>query len=480
MKSTFVVFMIRKQPLQRLYFARREAYAWRSMKIVILGAGNIGSFLASALSEEGHDVIVIDRDAKALEKIGRSADVATRLGSGTDWPLLEDLAELSPDLFIAMSSDDETNLVACTIAKNVGFLKTVARIRQNTFLDHSRLDFRHLFHVDHVIGTELIVAHDIFKCIIHPGHLAVENFAHGAVQMRTVVIPDNYAGAGKSLSQLNLSDNLLVGLIRRKVEGGKQKVIFPKGQDLLLAGDEATLIGETNVMHHLHKIFGMQKKTVGSVVLVGGSGVATHLCKLLLNQGIEVKVIEQDEEKCQKFAKLFPKAMILNHDGTDFDFMREERIHNSDAFVACTQSHETNILAAALAKQAGCEEVIALVCDESSAPLLKRLGISYVLSERASVAGRIYSILHDNAIVSVASLYEDQAKIMEIKLSSSSGIVGSPISDLSSTLPQNFLIAMIENRTGVMIPKGASVLTPGDTAIVICSPESVQEVEKML
>lgn len=449
------------------------------MNIVILGAGTIGSFLAATLAEEQHNVIVIDRDSKALERVGRSADVATRLGSGTDWRLLEDLTELSPDLFIAMSSDDETNLVACTIAKNLGYPKTVARIRQNAFLDHSRLEFSRIFCVDYLLGTELIVAHDLFKHIVNPGHLAVESFAQGSVQMKTVVIPDNFAHAGVPLSKIVLSDNLLVGLIKRKFNGDKESIIFPRGTDHLMPGDEATLIGETKTMHHLTEAFGISKKTIRSVVIVGGSGVVMHLCRLLEEQKIEIKIIEQDEAKCERLAKLFPFATILNHDGTDAAFLREERIENSDLFVACTQSQETNILAAALAKQAGCKQVLALVSEESHAPLLEQLGISHTLSERASIARRIHAILNDTAIVSVASLYENQAKIMEVKISPESGVVGSPISDLRSTFPKDFLIAMIENRSGVVIPKGTSVLAPGDTAIVICSPETIPEVERI-
>lgn len=449
------------------------------MNIVILGAGSIGAYLAITLSQAEYNVVVIDRDPKALEKLGRSADIATRLGSGTDWRLLEDLIEISPDLFIAMSSDDETNLAACVIAKNLGYPKTVARIRQSSFLDRSRLDFCRLFFVDHILGTEVTVANDLFKCLINPGHLSIENFAHGAVQMRTVVIPENFPQIGKPLAQVDLMDNLLVGIIRRKLVGEKEKIIFPRGQDLLLAGDEATLIGETKVMHNLHKIFNLPKKTVRSVILIGASGFSIHLCRLLKEQKIDVKIIEQDEQKCQKLAKLFPNSTILNHDGTDFAFLREERVQHCDVFVACTNSHETNILAAALAKQAGCEEVVALVSDESFAPLLQRLNITYTLSERASIARQIHAILHDDAVVSVASLYDNQAKIMEVKISSESGIVGSPISDLSSSLPSNFLIAMIKNRSGIAIPKGSNVLAPGDTAIVICSPESVQDVEKI-
>ena len=449
------------------------------MNIVILGAGTIGSYLAAKLAEEQHSVIVIDRDPKALEKIGRSADVATRLGSGTDWRLLEDLTELSPDLFIAMSSDDETNLVACTMAKNLGYSKTVARIRQSAFLDHSRLEFGRLFFVDHLLGTELIVAHDLFKHIVNPGHLAVESFAHGAVQMRTMVIPANFQYSGIPLSQVEMSKNLLIGLIRRKIAGGQETFIFPKGHDHLIPGDEATLIGETHAMEHLGNIFGMPKKTIKSVVLVGGSGVVIHLCRLLEEQKIDVKIIEQDEAKCQRLAQLFPYVTIFNHDGTDFAFLKEERVESADLFVACTQSQETNILAAALARQAGCEQVLALVSEEGFAPLLQQLGIAHTLSERESIARRIRSILQGASIVSIASLYENRAKIMEVKISPDSGIVGSPLSDLSSALPQDFLIAMIENRSGVTVPKGSSVLTPGDTAIVLCSPEAIPEVEKI-
>jgi len=453
-----------------------------SMNIVILGAGSIGSYLATTLSQEEHNVIVIDHNPKALEKLAQNADVATRLGSGTDWQLLEDLCELNPHLFIALSSNDETNLVACSIAKNLGYPKTVARIRQSNFLNHSRLDLSRLFFVDHFIGTELIVAQDIFKCLINPGNTAVENFAHGAVQMRTVVIPDHFRFTNKKISELDLHQNLLIGLIRRKISAlntEKEAMIFPRGNDILLSGDEITLIGETKVMLQLNALFGTSQKQIQSVVLAGGSSIALHTSKILQEQGIEVKVIEKDEETCQLMAQQLPHTTILNQDPTDLNFLISEKISHADAFVACTPSNETNILSAALAKQAGCEEVIALVSDTSYAPLLRRLGIFYTVSERVSITNRIHSIVHADSVLSIASLYENQAKILEIKVSSGSPIVGIPISDLAAHLPQDFLIALIENRGRIMIAKGNNILAPGDTVIVICNPKHVQELEKI-
>lgn len=443
------------------------------MNIVILGAGSIGSYLASALSQEEHSVIVIDKNPKTLEKLAGCADVATQLGSGTDWLLLEDLLDQAPDLFIAATNEDEINLVACTMAKNLGYPKTVARIRQNTYLNRSRLDFGRLFFVDHFIASHLLVAHDIFKCIMNPGNVSVENFAHGAVQMRTIVVPESWKFSGQKISQLELPTNLLIGLIRR------DKVIFPKGNDQIFAGDEITVIGETKVMLELHKIFNIPKKSLKSVVIAGGSSIAEHVSHILEDQKIPVKIIEENEKICRNLADKLPHSVILNQDPTDLNFLAAEKIRYADAFVACTSSNETNILTAALAKQAGCEEVIALVTDASYAPLLRRLGIYYTVSERVSIFNRIHSILHADSVISVTSLYENQAKIMEIKVSADSQIVGVPIADLSSQLPQDFLIALIENRGRIMIAKGNNILAPGDTVIVICSPKHVQELEKI-
>jgi trk system potassium uptake protein len=453
------------------------------MNIVILGAGEIGTYLAQTLSREEHNVIVIDRDSKPLEKLARSADVATKVGSGTDWQLLEELLEQSPELFLALSSNDETNLVACSIAKNLGYPKTVARVHQTSYLHRSRLDFARMFFVDHFIGAEMILAHDIFKCIVNPGNVAVENFAHGAVQMRSIIIPEHSDLSNRSISELNLPDNLLVGLIRRKPAFGEEiaaeRIIFPRGHDFLLPGDEVTVIGESKVMAQLHFLFGTPAKEIRSVVIVGGTPVAMQVCRVLEEENIQVRLIEPDEERCRFLAEHLPGATILNQDPTDLNFLMAEKVHLSDAFVACTSSNEKNILAAALAKQAGCGEVITLVSDESFSSLLRRLGIFFTVSEKVSVANRIHAIIQEESVISVASLYHNQAKIMEIKVSSDSEIVGIPIADLGKYLPEDFLIALIENRGRIMIAKGSNILAPGDTVIVICHPKHVAELQKI-
>ena len=263
--------------------------------------------------------------------------------SGTDAQLLEDLLEHTPYFFIAVSSNDETNLIACSIAKNLGYPKTIARIRQKSYLQRSRLDFSRLFFVDYFIGTELLVAHDIAKEILHPGNRAVETFAHGTVQMRTITIPSSWRYGEKKIAELSLPHNLLVGLIHRKLGN---KLIFPHGDDAIFSEDEVTLIGETKIMLRLQKIFGVAHPNVKSVVIVGGSSIALHTCQILQEQNVHVKIVEADAAKCRLLAEQLPHATILNHEMTDMEFFRAEKMDSADAIVTCTSSHETNILVA--------------------------------------------------------------------------------------------------------------------------------------
>ncbi len=449
------------------------------MSILILGAGSIGSYLATTLSNEGHNVIVIDHAAKPLERLAENADVATRLGSGTDWQLLEELLEHDPFLFIAVSSDDETNLVACSLAKNLGYPKTVARIRQGSYLNRSRLDFARLFFVDHLIGSELIVAHDIMKHILHAHAVAVENFAHGSVQMRTLMLPSSWQHAHKKISELELPHNLLIGLIHRHSSAGEE-IIFPSGLDPLLPNDEITLIGDAKIMSKLPETFGLPQKKVHSVMIIGSSTIALHTAKLLEEQGVAVKIIDNDEEQCRKIAEELPNATILCHEPTDINFLLAEKLDEVDGVICVTSPLETNVLIAALAKQIGCQKVVPLVSEESYLPFLRHLGINTTVSERTSISNRIRALTHSSPLFSISSLYQDRAKIMEVKISVDSQIVGIPIVDLRKQLPKDLLFALIENRGAVTIPKGNHILAPGDSVIVICHPKHLPELEKIL
>lgn len=453
------------------------------MNIVILGAGEIGFYLAQVLSEE-HSITLIDKDPIILEKVSEKTDVATLLGYGSRWKILDALIENEPDIFIAMTGDDETNLVSCAIAKNLGYPKTVARVKEIGFLAKSRLDFGRLFYVDHFIGAEVLAANDILKSIINPEDLAIENFAHGAIQMRTVVVPKEWNKLNVALKDLDLPEEMIIGLIRREKKDLKtnkiiEKVIFPHGSDHIEENDEITILGETKFMQDIHNFFKIEQKKPKSVVIVGGSAVGVRLAHILELRNISVKIIEHDENRCKEIADLLPKSTVINEDGKNFEFFASEQIANVDAFVVCTNRDEENFLIASLAKYMGCKKVISLISNTSFTSMLKSLDIDFAVSERINIANRIQSIIHEEKIISIASLCDNKAKVLEIKVSDDCELVGIPLSELSSKLPKNLIISAIENRGRVMIGKGNRIISPGDTLILNTSLEVLNQLQDL-
>lgn len=443
------------------------------MTIVIVGAGDVGRYIASILSKEQHNIILVDKDPKILEAASVNMDIAIRQGSGTDWQLLDDLMELSPNLLIALTNDDEDNLVCCCIAKHLGYPRTVARVRDSRYLNRTRLDFARIFDVDYFIGPELLVAHDILKYILSPGSLAVENFSNGSVQMRTFAVPEKWKKFDQPLTELNLPPGVIVGLIYRA-----KKVIFPHGSDYVLPGDEITVIGETEVIVEIHQFFGIPPKTVNTAVIVGGSLTAVNLAKLLESRQIDVRIIEKDYDLCVKLSEQLPKSTIINHDAADYNFLHAEKIGRADVFAACTESDEVNLMVGMIAKQAGCRDVIVTLSNTSYTPFVSSLGLNYAVSPRISAANHILSQILSGKVTSLVSLYDNQAEILEVNVSPESKIVGIPLSELGPFLPKDFLIAMIQNRGRIMIADGNKIISPGDTVIVITSPRHLSELEK--
>lgn len=456
------------------------------LNVVIVGAGGIGRHIASMLSKDQHNVILIDKNQKKLDEASWNLDVATRHGSGTDWQLLDDLQELSPNVFLALTNNDEVNLTACSIAKHLGYPRTIARVKDDRYLNRSRLDFGQLFDVDYFISPELLVANDILKYLVGSGSIVVEHFAHGAVEMRTISVPKRWRRSDQPLKSLNLPEGLIVGLIAREKEDkrsggmlGEKKVIFPHGDDTIHANDEVTFIGEKSAISKIQPLLGLESHPVNSAVIVGGSLTSIHLARLLKSRGISVQIIEKSYQRCCELADLLPSTTIVNHDATDFEFMRAEKIGDNDIIIGCTKNDEINFMATLLGKEAGCRDAIVMMSNMSYGPLAARLGVNHTVSPRLSAANHILSQILSGTVTSLVALYENQAEIMEINVSTDSKLVGIPLSELGPLLPRDFLIAMIQNRGRIMVAHGNRIISPGDTVIVITSPKHVHELEKI-
>lgn len=448
------------------------------MNTVIVGAGDVGLHIASLLSKKGHNVIIIDKNRAKLEEMSWQMDVAIKEGSGTDWQLLDDLLEINPDLFIALTSSDEVNLIACSLAKQLGYPRTIARVRDNRFLNRSRLDFSQIFHVDHFISPELLVAYEIYKHFNCSDSITVESFAHGAVQMRTIKIPTSWKQHQIQLKDLKLTKGLIVGLIQRKINIDST-IIFPHGDDHIQAGDEVTLVGERDKISESHQFFGLQSKKIRSVVIMGGSLIGINLAKILQEKGIDVKIIDKDASRCLLLAEELPKCRILHHEGTNLEFLKGERMESADYFVTCTSNDELNILGAMIATEAGCKQIVIVLSNEQFVPLAMRQGFGHVISPKIAAANQIFSLASSKSISSLISLYDNQAEIIEIVINPKSKVIGIPLAELGPKLPKDFLIAMLQSKGRVSIPKGDSVIHAGDTVIVICHAKHFNEIEKI-
>ncbi|MBN4066939.1 Trk system potassium transporter TrkA [Simkania negevensis] len=452
------------------------------MNIVIVGAGVLGSYVAKVLSQEGHNIIIVDKDPHRLSEIFHTIDVAIHEGSGSDWRVLEELTDLEPDLFISLTDSDETNLAACTIAKNLGYKQTVASIRATEYLDTSRLDFNSLFYADHLICPDLIVAQEIFRNIgaIDFGSSTVGTFANGAVQIQSLVIPNEWEGRGKDMMHLALPEGVMVGLIRRQREDGEHEIIFPHGKDRLLPGDEVTFVGETEQVVTLPLFFGIAEKTVKTVVIIGGSLTALLLAEILVRHDINVRFIDKSYQRCEFLSRRMPNATITHHDGSDTTFLLAERIDTSDVIITCTRHDEVNILGALTAREIGCNNIIATVGNMSYIPILEKLGARHTVSPRVCAANAIRMLTNPNVSVrSMLTLYEDRAQIIEVKTAYDSKIAGLPLSDLGPKLPKDFLICAIQNRGRIFIAKGDRIICPEDTVVVISAPKHFQEIGKI-
>lgn len=448
------------------------------MNIVILGSDHLGVYVASLLAKEEHNVTIIGDDYQKLSKIGKDADFAVAALDLSHWEVLQEMMQSKPDYFLALSPQDELNLAACAMAKHVGFPNTICKVMHGGYLSSKILDYKSIFCVDHFIGTEILAAYQIFKSLLSPSHLRIEEFAHGSILLKSCTIPKGWKKAGIPLKELQLPPEMVVGLIVRK-EGDQEHIIFPHGEDALLEGDQATIIGNTDEMQKIEEIFSCQEKKITSVVIVGGTYVGIQLAYILQKYAIRVIFVEKEEENCERLAHQFPKALILHHDARDIEFLRSESLPQADAFIACMHHDEDNLMVAAMGKEAECKKVIALITDTTLTPILKRVGIEHSFSEKVFTTDRILSILHADNILSICSLADDRAKVVEVKVGEKSKIVGRPISEIGPTLPKEMLIAMIESKGEVSIGKGSSVLSPNDTVVVITRPDKIYEVKAL-
>ena len=462
------------------------------MDVVILGAGRIGQYVAGALSRENHSVTIIDQDHRRLEEVSQKMDVATKRGSCTDPRLLASLMEDQPSLVLALTDNDEANLIACDIVKHIANTRTIARLKNTAYCEEESIDIKRLFSVDHLVIPELLASDQVSKIILNQGYYA-ETFFHGAVLLRTFQIPHNWPFAGMPLAQLKQeSKNCIFALISRPQEiqarpsllktlssAYENRIIFPHGKDVILPGDEVTIIGEAESVIESYAFFRTPHLLPSSVVIAGGTPAAAYLANDLSRHNIHVRLIEQSASKGRLYAEKFGSFPILKQEGADWDFLAAERVDQAEVFVAYTPHEEKNVLLSLFAKQLGAKTVITCLSETASAKVVEQYGITRVISERISTCDRIMALSRAEKVLAALSLYDGRADVLEIKVSEDSPVTGIPLATLGPRLPKEVIFGIISSRGRIFVASGSHILCPNDHILVICDPQHKELLERL-
>ena len=441
------------------------------MRVIIVGAGEVGFNTALMLSREEHDVVLIEQDETLVERATEQLDALTIQGNGASPRLLAEAGVKKSDLLIATTNSDEVNIIACLAAKAQGVPRTVARLHNPDYYDPREPIERDMFKIDFVIHTEQMAAEEIREALLVPGATNVETFAEDRIEVAEVILNAGSPIVGLPVRDIELPEqSLIVGIVRNG------EALVPRGDTVLGARDHVFLIGE---QRHIGRIVGAvttDTATVREVMIFGGGRIGLRLALALEQVGISVKVIERDEARARYVASQLNKGLVLHEDGTSQDLLLQEGIDRMDAFVAATGDDRANLLAAMYARRLGARQTIAGISRGEFAPLADALGVDITVSPRLLAAGAILRFVRRGDVVAV-TLLESGAEMMELRVPQGSQVAGRPLSKVG--FPQGALVGAILREGKVIIPSGREAMKPGDDAVVFTLQEDVSKVERL-
>lgn len=442
------------------------------MRVVIVGAGKVGYSLAQYLTQEDHEVIVIENNEERRAIVQNTLDVMTISGNGASPGMLLDPEIRNADLMVAVTDSDEVNMIACMAAKQAGIKRTIARVRNQEYAEKDKLKFNVSLGIDLTINPEMVTALEISRILVTPAALDVEDFADQRVRMIEVKIAPDSKLINIPLNRLSLPrQSLVAGILRQ------DRMLIPHGSDMILPHDCVFFVGEYSVIKKFEEHFTVRKSKIERVLIIGAGRIGRHLAIILEKSGISVKVIDKDRERCQELAGLLDNGLVLCGEGTDIDLLTEEGVGEADAVICLTDDDKLNLLIALLAKHLGAPKTFVRVGRSDYISLMEKVGVDVVLSPRLLTAGVILRQVRRSDIVSISLLEGAKAEAMEIIVSTTSPVAHKKLKD--AKLPHNSLIGCIVRNDKIIIPDGDSMLEPGDRVIVFALPDTVPKVVKL-
>ena len=441
------------------------------MKIVIAGAGEVGSHLAKLLSKENQDIIVIDNDESKLMNLDMY-NLLTHVGSPTSFKTLRDADVAEADLYIAVTPFETRNVTSCAMAKSLGAKKTVARIDNYEFLRSENRTFFETHGVDFLIYPEFLAAEEMMTALEKTWVRNWFELCDGQLIVVGVKLRESAKLVGKKLKELySLSSSLHISAIKHKYE-----TVIPGGNDEICAGDIAYIATTKDYVDRLLELCGKEQLNVKRVMIMGGSRIAIQLARLAGDR-YKIKIIESDLEKCHKLAEKLPDCNIVHGDARDIDILYDEGIEEHDAFIALTDSSETNILACLTAKEYGVKKTIAEVENIQFIAEAENLNIGKVINKKLLASSHIFQILLDSDSSNAKCLALADAEVAELVAKEGSRITRADVKDLN--LSHDMTIAgLVRDGVGHLV-QGNTRIQAGDHVVVFCLSGAIHKVEKL-
>lgn len=437
------------------------------MKIILVGGGKVGTALARQLSEEGHNVTVIDTNKPRVEHISEAYDVMGIVGNGASIATLYEAGIEEADVFIAITGLDELNLLCCMFAKKAGHCHTIARVRNPSY-SHELEFIKKQTGISAIVNPEMAAAMEISHLLRFPGASKIDTFADGRVRLIKCALTEAQGMDGMAIRDIlsRLGSDVLVCAVERGAD-----VLIPNGDFVLRNGDQVTFLATQERARDFFQKINLPVRPVKNALIVGGGAIAFYLSQELLENKVRVRIVERDPARCMQLAEELPEAQILNEDGSNRDFLLSEGLGSTEAFVALTNIDEENVLLTLFAKKHSKGKLVTKINRLEFDDIISGLELGSIVYPKYMTCDYIVQYvraLQNEAGSNVKTLYrilDDRVEALEFTVHEESKATGVPLSRLR--LKQNLLLCCIMRGEQILIPRGGDEIQVGDNVIVV-------------
>ena len=450
------------------------------LNIIIVGCGKVGRALVEQLSKEDHYITIIDKNPEKIQSLTNLYDIMGIVGNGASYSVQMEAGIEDADLIISVTDSDELNLLCCTVAKQVGDCSAIARVRTPDYSKEVSY-LRDKLGLAMIINPELEAAKEAARILYLPTALEINSFAHGQAELIKIKVPEGNTIDGMTIAHLGrkIAPNILICAVERDGE-----VTIPAGDFTIQRGDIISFAASRKVAKQFLEDIGFKTNQVSNTMIIGGGKSTYYLAKLLMNMGIEVKIIESNRQKCEELSILLPKAIIINGDGTDEELLKEEGIETAESFVPLTGIDEENVMLTLYARKVSKAKVITKINRMTFKTVLNDLDLGsviyprYITSEAIVAYVRAKRASRGSDIETLYHIFDSKAEAIEFRIREESSVTDVCLANLS--LKKNLLIAFINRNGKIIIPSGNDCIRVGDTVTIVTTHSGLKDIRDIL